>query len=185
MTPQQARRVAHIVRTGGVIAYPTEAVFGLGCDPDNRDAVHRLLALKRRPAAKGLILIAAGFEQLEAYLQPLDAGQRATVMACWPGPVTWLLPVRPGVPRWLRGRHPSLAVRVTAHPVAADLCRACGGPLVSTSANLSGRPPARTVLAVRRQLGQHLDTIVAGRVGGAPRPSEIRDLASGRVLRRG
>jgi L-threonylcarbamoyladenylate synthase len=185
VTPHRLRHVVRLLRTGGVIAYPTEAVYGLGCDPDDEIAVRRILALKRRPAAKGLILIAADFEQLKPYLLPPGDAELDRIRAVWPGPVTWLLPARPEVPRWLRGDHETLAVRVTAHPLSAELCRAFGKPLVSTSANRAGRPPARTALAVRRQLGRGVDLVLNGRLGASARPSEIRDLASGRVIRAG
>jgi L-threonylcarbamoyladenylate synthase len=132
---------------------------------------------------KGLILIAADFAQLEPFLQPPTEADRARLDATWPGPRTWLIPARPATPRWLRGRHDTLAVRVTAHPLAAALCRACGHPLVSTSANRGGRPPARGALAVRRQLGRDLDYVLAGPTGGAAKPTAIRDLRTGRVVR--
>lgn len=185
MSPFQLRTAVRLLRAGDVLAYPTEAVFGLGCDPLNEAAVQRVLAIKGRPVAKGLILIAADFADLEPFVKPLTAEQQARLNATWPGPVTWLLPVRPTTPAWLRGRHDTLAVRVTAHPVAAALCAAWGGALVSTSANLSGQPPARSALAVRRRLGRRVDRVVPGAVGGAARPSEIRDLRSGRVVRPG
>lgn len=185
MYDQAIRRAAWLLRRGGVVAYPTEAVFGLGCDPRNRKAVQRILRIKRRPWQKGMILIAADFEQLTPYLAPLDPALQETVLASWPGPVTWLLPARSGVSRWLRGRHRTLAVRVTAHEQAAALCRAFGGAIVSTSANRSGRPPARTTLAARGRLGRDVDYVLPGALGGATRPSEIRDPASGRVLRAG
>jgi len=175
--------VARTIHAGGIVAYPTEAVYGLGCDPCNEQAVRRLLALKRRPMYKGLILIAADFAQLAPFLQPLAPADQARLAATWPGPYTWLIPARTDTPRWLRGRHDTLAVRVTAHPLAAALCRACGHPLVSTSANRSGRPPARTALAVRRQLGCDLDDLLPGLTGGAAQPTEIRDLRTGRVAR--
>ena len=179
------RAAARAVKSGGLIAYPTEAVYGLGCDPRNEEAVRRLLALKRRPMHKGLILIAASFEQLEPFLQPLTQANRARLAATWPGPHTWLIPTRPDTPRWLRGRHETLAVRVTAHPLAAALCRACGHPLVSTSANRSARPPARTALAVRQQLGAALDYLLPGPTGGAAQPTAIRDLRTGNLVRGG
>ncbi len=181
----QLRAAARVVKSGGLIAYPTEAVYGLGCDPRNEGAVRRLLALKRRPVRKGLILIAASFEQLEPFLHPLNLSDRARLAATWPGPHTWLIATRPDTPRWLRGRHETLAVRVTAHPLAAALCQACEHPLVSTSANLSGRPPARTALAVRRQLGTAIDYLLPGPTGGAAQPTEIRDLRTGRRVRGG
>ncbi|MBK8182162.1 MAG: threonylcarbamoyl-AMP synthase [Candidatus Competibacteraceae bacterium] len=176
---------ARTVRAGGIIAYPTEAVFGLGCDPLDQRAVMRLLALKQRPVHKGLILIAADFEQLIPFVQPLTAADQARLAATWPGPYTWLVPARPATPRWLRGRHDTLAVRVTAHPLAAALCRACEHPLVSTSANLSGRPPARGLLAVRRQLGDKVDYLLPGLIGDALKPTEIRDLKTEQLVRGG
>ena len=169
---------------GGVLAYPTEAVYGLGCDPTNEQAVGRILSIKQRDWRKGLILIAADFSQLQSYVKPLTAAQRLQIEAAWPGPVTWLLPTLPHVPRYLRGHHETLAVRVTAHPLASALCRAWGGALVSTSANRSGRPPARTALMVRKQLGRTVDFVLSGAAGQARLPSEIRAL-DGRVIRPG
>lgn len=183
MNHPRLRAAARVVRAGGLIAYPTEAVYGLGCNPRDERAVRRLLALKRRPMRKGLILIAADFAQLAPFLRPLSPTDLGLLTATWPGPHTWLIPTRPDTPRWLRGRHDTLAVRVTAHPLAAALCRACGHPLVSTSANLSGHPPARTTLAVRRQLGRNLDYILAGPTGGAAKPTIIQDLRTGRQVR--
>lgn len=168
-----------------MVAYPTEAVFGLGCDPLDGAAVDRLLALKGRPAAKGLILIAAAFQQILPFVEPLDPALTAHIQATWPGPVTWLLPARPAVPHWLRGGHDTIAVRVTAHPPAAALCETFGGALVSTSANRAGHPPARSPLAVRRTFGDGLDYILHAPLGGLLRPTEIRDGRTGAVVRAG
>ena len=179
----QIAQAARIVSAGGVIAYPTEAVYGLGCDPRNGAAVLRLLELKNRPLDKGLILIAAEFEALQPYLAPINATTRAKLQRSWPGPVTWVLPTRPEIPFWLCGKHASLAVRVTAHPLTAALCHACGGVLVSTSANISHRPPARSALAVRRNFGAGIDYVLSGALGGRDKPTPIYDAASGRVVR--
>ena len=177
------RLAARAVRSGGVIAYPTEAVFGLGCDPRSQDAVRRLLVLKRRSIGKGLILIAADWEQLAPYVRPLSEERMHEIRGSWPGPHTWLLPARPDVPPWLRGGFETLAVRVTAHPLAAALCRIYGGAIVSTSANRTGGAPARTALQVRLRLRGQIDYLLGGSCGGAPRPSSIRDGRSGAVLR--
>lgn len=167
----------------GLIAYPTEAVYGLGCLPV-REPVTNLLRLKRRSPRKGLILVAASTTQLEDYIQFPDNRTRSKVLATWPGPVTWLLPARRGVPGWLRGKHPTVAVRVSAHPVVQALCRKAG-PLVSTSANPEGLPPARHATRVRAYFGSHLDWILPGALGGQQLPTEIRDAVSGAVIRPG
>lgn len=183
MSPFHLRTARHILQVGGIVAYPTEAVYGLGCDPLNPRAVMRLLALKQRPWQKGLILIASNREQLVPYLSPIPPAVEDKLAQTWPGPVTWLLPALPEVPYWLRGIHDTLAVRVTAHPVAAALCDAFGGPIVSTSANLAGHPPARNALRVRRALGERVDEILHGELGELLQPTEIRDAMSGRVIR--
>lgn len=183
--PWHLRTAARLLHDGAVIAYPTEAVYGLGCDPLNPDAVMRLLALKQRPMSAGLILIAADLSQVEPFLQPLSVALRRKVSATWPGPVTWLLPARAAVPVWLRGRHACLAVRVTAHAGAAALCRQFGGALVSTSANPRGQIPARSALRVRRYFADRLDYLLPGPLGGRRHPSEIRDARTGRILRAG
>lgn len=177
------RHAARVLRQGGVVAYPTEAVYGLGCDPWNRAAVYRLLALKQREVAKGLILIASDPAQLAPFVAQLPPERMAEILASWPGPNTWLMPARAGTPVWLTGRFATLAVRVTAHPLAAALCRVYGGAIVSTSANRADHVPARTALRVRVVFGDALDAILCGPCRGADRPSTIRDGASGRVLR--
>lgn len=181
----QLRAAARCLHAGGVIAYPTEAVYGLGCDPLDGDAVSRLLDIKQRPHAQGLILIGAKFSQLAPYIGPVSKSVIRHVRDSWPGPVTWLLPAAPGVPYWLSGAHMTIAIRVTAHPVAAALCRAAGYALVSTSANRHRRPAARTALQVERHLGAELDYVLTGKVGPRKHPSEIRDALSGRVVRPG
>jgi L-threonylcarbamoyladenylate synthase len=171
------------LRQGGVIAYPTEAVYGLGCDPADATAIARVLELKQRPASKGLILIAAEESALRPWLAPIDAETRARIAPTWPGPTTWLLPAAADCPAILRGDHDTLAVRVTAHPVAAALCQAWGGALVSTSANLSGGEPVRAAAAARALFGTTVDAIVEGAVGELERPTTIRDARTGQTLR--
>ena len=171
------------LREGGVIACPTEAVWGLSCDPNNRDAVTYLLALKSRAVGKGLILVASSPQQVEFLLSGLTPQQRQTVCASWPGPTTWLVPHRGVVPDWICGEHETVAVRVSAHPIVSALCAAWGGPLVSTSANPSGARPAREVFQVHRYFGDSLDYVLPGRVGAAARPTTIRDARSGQIVR--
>ena len=171
------------VRDGGIIAYPTEAVYGLGCDPLDERAVARLIALKQRPADKGLILIANHFLQLEPFCGVVGNAAWRRVKKSWPGPYTWVFPAAAACPSWLRGERPGIAVRVTAHPVAAALCDACNCALVSTSANVSDAPAARSASQVEEAFGDKLDCIVVGDTGGMHAPTSIRDAMSGRGIR--
>lgn len=176
----------HHLRNHNVIAYPTEAVFGLGCDPDDEQAVLALLALKQRPIEKGLILIAAAYSQLEPYIadRELSVVQRERMLNSWPGPVTWVAPAKPQTPRWLTGQFDSLAIRVSDHPDVRALCQALGKPIVSTSANLSGQPPCRSVEDVLAQFGSDFP-VLAGVTGGRKNPSEIKDVITGALIRQG
>ncbi len=170
---------------GGVVAYPTEAVWGLGCDPFDAAAVRRLLAIKHRQQSKGLILIAANLAQIASLIDrdALPPARIAAVLASWPGPHTWLLPCTPLVPDWLRGDHPAIALRATAHRQSAALCAAFGGPLVSTSANLAGAAPARSREDLDPALLQQLAGVLDGATDGLATPTPIRDAASGLLLR--
>jgi len=174
---------ARVVRAGGVVAYPTEAVYGLGCVPTDERALARLIAIKRRDARKGFLLIAADLAQLEPFAELPGEPRRSEILASWPGPVTWVLAARRGVSALLTGGRRTIAVRVTAHPLARELCAAARTALVSTSANRSARRPARSALAVRRALGRDIDYVLAGPLGGLERPTTIRDGATGAVLR--
>lgn len=188
MSPPAAQPPAAAVaalRAGGVVAYPTEAVYGLGCDPRDAAALERILALKGRPDSLGLILIASEFSQLAPFLAPLPPELEARATATWPGPVTWIWPCVPGLPAVLTGGRDTLAARVTAHAGAAALCHAFGGAVVSTSANRHGEPPARDAAAVRAAFPVGLDAVIDGPCGGHARPTEIRDVRTGAVLRAG
>ncbi len=170
------------LRHGGVIAYSTESCYGLGCRPLDVRAIRRVLAIKARPNHKGLIVIAADFEQIRHLVRPLSAAQRAELARYWPGPYTFLLPASRRVPPALRGRHDKIAVRVTAHGEAAALCRALGTALVSTSANRAGQKSLKTAQACRKAFKDKVLTL-PGRIGKRRKPSTIIDLETGRVLR--
>ncbi|WP_407331761.1 Sua5/YciO/YrdC/YwlC family protein [Enterovibrio sp. 27052020O] len=178
--------VAALAR-GEVIAYPTEGVFGVGCDPDSAQAVEALLLVKERDKAKGLILIAANLAQLEGYidLDGLSDNVKDDVLATWPGPVTWVMPAGKKITGWVTGQFDTVAVRVSDHPDVQALCMAYGKPITSTSANLSGKEPCRTADEVIAQLGERVPCVLNGKIGGRDKPTEIRDARSGKVLRQG
>ncbi len=177
------RRIAAHLRRGRLIAYPTESCYGLGCDPDNRAAVLRLLRLKQRPQHKGLILIASHYRQVARYLQALTPDEQARLKNDGAQAVTWLMPARHSAPRWLRGAHDTLAVRLTAHSFARQLCRSVNSALVSTSANRSGQRPARTYAQCRRLFGNRV-WVLPGRVDKRRKPSTIRAWTDGKIIRK-
>jgi L-threonylcarbamoyladenylate synthase len=183
--PSTVDAAAAVLHGGGVLAYPTEAVFGLGCDPHDRVAFERVFSLKGRPATQGVLLIAASFEQVEPYidLAAVTDTVLAQVRASWPGPNTWVFPRSARVPDWVAGAHAGIALRVTAHEPAAALCRAFGRPLVSTSANPHGEPPARDLRTLERYFGERLDAALDAPLGGFDRTTVIRDALSGAMIR--
>jgi len=181
----QIKRAVSVLRQGGVIAYPTESVYGLGCDPLNETAVKKLLQIKKRAISKGLIVISSNFEELRDLLQPVPPDIMQRLNNTWPGPVTWLLPAHEKVPVYLKGNHHTLAVRVSDHPIVKQLCSAFNGPIVSTSANIAGHPPLRHHLLCRRNFANQVNYILTGQIGHAKKPTEIRDGLNGRIIRAG
>lgn len=175
------RYAARVLHAGGVIAYPTEGIFGIGCLPDDSDAVNRILRVKSRPVSMGLILIVSDPVQIEGWIElPLADIDLA---ADADNPVTWIIPASTDAPAWICGDHDSIAVRLTSHKVARELCEQAASAIVSTSANVSGHPPARHVQVLRRQFGTLVDYIVPGDCGPATGPSEIRDYVTGKIVR--
>lgn len=183
--PAESAAAAELLHAGGVLAYPTEAMFGLGCDPRDRVAFERLFALKQRPANQGVLLIAADFDQVERYIElaAVPGGILQQVRASWPGPHTWIFPRSAAVPAWVSGAHAGIALRVTAHEPAAALCRAFGGALVSTSANPHAQPPARSAQTIVDYFGDALDGLLDASLGGQVSPTTIRDALSGAIIR--
>jgi len=173
-----------LLRQGRVLAYPTEGVWGLGCDPDNTRALQHLLALKQRAPEKGLILIAASIEQFEPWLRGLDTASLERLHASWPAALTWLVPDNGRTHPLVKGEHDRVALRVTPHPLVIALCDAFGGPIVSTSANRAGESSATTAEEVFKAFQAESLPLLDGKTGGRTRPSDIRDLSTGEWLRR-
>lgn len=177
---QQCVRALH---RGDCVAYPTEAVWGLGCDPFNQHAVERILRIKRRPVEKGLILAASDISAFAFLIKRLPAAIQAKVAASWPGHVTWLIPHYNLVPDYVSGSSNKVAVRVSAHPTVGALSAAFGGPIISTSANPAGQPSATRSFAVRRYFRQENLIYANGRVGSEHGASRIIDAETGEIYR--
>ncbi|GLO62364.1 threonylcarbamoyl-AMP synthase [Vibrio sp. MACH09] len=187
MNMENVDKAVQALEVGRVIAYPTEGVFGVGCDPDNIDAIKELLAIKQRPVEKGLILIASSYQQLRPYVdeRSLTAEQLEQIKQSWPAAITWVMPASDLVSPFVSGQFNTVAVRVTDHPTVKALCDAFGKPITSTSANLTGMVPCMTTNEVYQQLGQTSVVIVEGETGGRSKPSEIRDAKTLTILREG
>lgn len=178
------RNAVRALDTGGVIAYPTEAVWGLGADPWNERACDRLLAMKSRPWEKGLILVASHEDQLAAFIEVPSKAVWKRAAVTWPGPNTWVFPCSDACPMWISGDQESVAVRISAHEDVRALCERFGGAIVSTSANPAGREPALSATQARLYFGDALDALLPGALGGLARPTSIRDALTGHILRR-
>ncbi|MFK8018999.1 MAG: L-threonylcarbamoyladenylate synthase [Pseudomonadales bacterium] len=177
------RLASDTLHSGGVLAYPTEAIWGLGCDPDNTSALKRLIQLKRRDVGKGLILVAASADQLEPYIQAMSEAQKQLLATDFGHAVSWVVPATAHTNPLLTGGRQTLCVRVSTHPVVSGLCEEFGAPIVSTSANRSGLSASKTLFSARKAFGDSVDYYLAGATGGARHASEIRDLNSGATIR--
>ncbi len=167
--------------SGGILAYPTEAVYGLGCDPWNTCALEKLLEIKHRPSSKGLIVLIAEWSQLFDLIGDVSTSCLDRARSTWPGPVTWVFPKSAKVPALLSGDYNTIAVRMPAHKLAHELCFA--GPVVSTSANRTGATPARSIEELHTQFSGQLEFVLAGELGTASAPSAIYDVQTGLRLR--
>lgn len=176
------QQAVELLKVGEVIAYPTEAVYGLGCDPFNQAAVHKVFHVKQRPLEKGVILVAASVEQIESYVQLKGMPWEEKVLNTWPGPYTWVLPLKHAMPEWITGGRDTVAIRVSAHPTVQALCHAYGGPIVSTSANVSGQLPAKSCAEIEEVFADRVFCL-PGELGQLEQPTHILDAVSGRQLR--
>ncbi len=182
MNHWQNNLAVKLLKRGGIIAYPTESVYGLGCDATNLNAIAQLLSIKNRPQAKGLIILVSHIEQAFEFIAPLNQQQIETIKQPNIRATTWLLNKSSHLSPLLVGKHDKIAVRVTSNPVAKNLCQLLNKPLVSTSCNLSSKPASSHVSIVRNQMKMKLNLILSGSCGGQL-PSRIVDLQSSRIIR--
>jgi len=174
-------KAVHIIKNNGVIAYPTESVYGLGCDPLSEWAVNKILQLKHRPVEKGLIIIAANISQLLPYIDicPQDIKE----ITDYASPMTWLVNKSKLTPVWISGEHHKVAIRISQHPDVISLCNKLGHPIVSTSANPAKLTPASNVIQARRYFSESIDLYLSGATGQLKKPTPITDLETRQVIR--
>jgi L-threonylcarbamoyladenylate synthase len=172
---KQLKLAVEVIRSGGIIAYPTESVFGLGCDPFNEDAVKNLLQLKQRSVDQGLILVASHIRQIVPLIQPIEANDLARALKTWPGHYTWVFPPSKIVPDWISGKNGSIAIRLSMHPIVVQLCTQLNQPLVSTSANLSNQDNLNSIKDIKTIFGDKIGFYLDAPVGNAKKPSTIQD----------
>ncbi len=179
------KNVVDAFTQGGIIAYPTEAVFGLGCDPDNYESLKRLLLLKERSSEKGLILLAGSYSQLLPYIDDnrISRDKRILMLSRWPDGITQLVPKNNKLSPLLSGKFDTIAVRITSQPDVVALCNQTNKPIVSTSANLSGQEPAKTWQTLDLKLSNQVDFIIKGLTLGHTSPSRIIDALTGQIIR--
>ncbi len=182
MSPWALNRFVHAVFRGAVFGYPTDTVWGFGCHPLIAGSVSRILQIKNRSPDKGLILLSSRIEYCLAYLG-VEADELESI--CLPGeqPTTWLVTASEFCPPWIHGIYPTVGIRITSHPLIQSICDGLQAPIVSTSANRSGKATARTSFQMRKQFGSEIDFIVNGFATGSHQPSEIKSLTSGTILR--
>ncbi len=182
MKTWEINKAVEVISQGGVIAYPTEAVYGLGCSAYARGAVDKILLIKSRRKQKGLILVGYQIEDFQDWVDVEFVKNSIEITSSWPGPVTWIVPANRNVPDWITGGNPGVAIRISSHPVVRNLTQKAG-ILVSTSANPASRRPARTSLQVYNYFGKSIDYIIPGYTDTNTNPSEIRDALTGKILR--
>ncbi len=181
-TPQNIRRAAERIKNGGLIAYPTETVYGLGADPYRTEAMQKIFTAKGREETKGIILLIRGADDLATLVRAVSPTAQTLIRAFWPGPLTLVFKARPDLPPALLGGRDTIALRHSSSPIAAQLLTALGGPLTSTSANRSGTPPARSADDAQNALGDHLDLILDGGPSASETPSTLVDVSADRAL---
>ncbi len=182
---EQIQHAVQVLQKGGIIAYPTEAVFGLGCLPDKPQSIKKLLLLKQRSMEKGLILLASELSQLSDYLCPLESAVLQKITTSWPGPTTWVLPTPEKTSVLIKGRFNSIAVRISDHPIVQTLCQECQSAIISTSANITGGEMSYTIDDVRQYFDHELDYLLDGELGHSKTPTIIKDALTNKVIRDG
>lgn len=183
LTSIEIKRAVQTLKEGGIIVYPTEGVYGVGCDPFNETAVLRLLKIKKRSVKKGVILVVSSWDQARDLIE-IDPLKNSLVKSHQSDPITWVFPATKKVPGWIVGDFKSVAIRCFLHSEAKRICQKFGGPIVSTSANTSMKPAVTRYEDLEKSLLDSVDFVVKGKTGGLKTPTPIYDAKTGNMLRK-
>lgn len=175
------RHAAHIIRRGGIIAYPTDTIYGLGCNPFNIEAVERINTIKQRPANKQFILLAAHIDQVRSLIV-LDSDHKSLISLSTE-PTSWIVKASQHAPCWLTDKDNSLTFRISKNETVEKLCSALGHAVISTSANISGKKPAKNALEIHRYFHNTVDKILASNKKLTGSPSKIIRLCDNHIIR--
>lgn len=180
---KELSKAVDVIQSGGIIAYPTEAVYGLGCNPFDEQAVLKLLSLKKRSVQQGLILIASNVRQILPLIKPQDPNDLARALKTWPGHQTWIFPKSKLVPSWVSGDYDSIAIRISNHPIVKQLCDKLDQPIISTSANLSKQANLNSIKHIKSTFDDKIQLYIDAPVGNETKASTIRDAHTLQTIR--
>ena len=175
------RHAAHVINSGGIIAYPTDTIYGLGCDPYDADAVARLSDIKSRSALKQFILLAGHIEQIKAFVDLTEDQQQKITQN--KEATSWVIKANKHTPAWLLNKDKTVTIRLSKHSDVKKLCHILGHAIISTSANLSGQRPARNALELHQRFHSSIDKIMASNEKLTARPSKVIRLCDNHILR--
>ena len=175
------RHAAHIINHGGIIAYPTDTIYGLGCDPYNHDAVEKINQIKQRPLDKKFILLAADIDQVRPLI--LISEDQEKTLTQTTEPTSWVIDASPDAPSWLVDENKTITIRISKHHDVTRLCHAAGHAIISTSANISGKKPASNALDLHRYFHDSVDKIILSSKNLTSKASKIIRLCDNYVIR--
>ncbi|MFV9614726.1 MAG: L-threonylcarbamoyladenylate synthase [Gammaproteobacteria bacterium] len=175
------RHAVHIINRGGIIAYPTDTIYGLGCDPYNPDAVKKINAIKQRPLNKQFILLAANINQLRPLI--LIKKEQEKIITQNTQVTSWIVKASPTAPPWLVGDSKTLCIRISKHDEVQRLCNTLGHAIISTSANLAGKKTAKNALQLHKYFHQYVEIILIANKNPGRKASKIIRLCDNQVIR--
>ena len=174
-------RLVRFIRRGGIIAYPTESCFGLGCDPKNKKEINKIIKLKKRSLNKNFILIGSSLKHFDSFTNSFNDVTKKKLFSKWPGPHTWVIKANHRCPNWLKSNS-KLALRIPSFSSCQALINSIDMAITSSSLNLSGKIPLRNYRDAYKFLPDKVK-LIKGRIGNNRNPSVIQDFKTKYIIR--